>query len=80
MRILITGATGFVGKNLMPMLWKRLPGAQLMTLNRDVEKSKKIYPYKNCRHVETYDWRSVKEFNPEMQCLIGGQKSHCAMV
>lgn len=66
MRILITGATGFVGKNLMPMLGKRLPGAQLMTLNRDVEKSKKIYPYKNCWHVEANDWRAVKEFNPEI--------------
>lgn len=66
MRILITGATGFVGQNLIPMLAKRFPKADVMTLNRNIAKAKTLFSYGHCNHVEATDWKSVRAFEPDI--------------
>lgn len=65
MRILITGATGFVGRNLVPMLVKEVPDVQIMTLSRDTGKAGRLHPYGNCTHAAAGDWDAVRRFNPE---------------
>ena len=47
MKIALTGATGFVGMNLMPLLLKETDANnEYLTLNRDVEKANRLYPIK----------------------------------
>lgn len=65
MRILITGATGFVGQNLMPMLLNECPEAKMLLLCRNQEKAKKMYSNKNLTIVDAEDWTTVKAFNPD---------------
>lgn len=43
MRILITGATGFVGQNLMPMLVDKCPEAEILVLCRNVDKAHALF-------------------------------------
>lgn len=66
MKILITGSTGFVGQNLMPMLINNFPDIEILTLNVDVKKAQNKYPYKQCKHVMTTDFDEVVKFNPEI--------------
>ena len=62
----MTGATGFVGMNLMPLLLKETDANNdYLTLNRDVEKANRLYPikqYNNFTHVSTLDFQSLKDF------------------
>ena len=50
MRIALTGITGFVGQNLMPMIIKECPDMELLTLNieNDLQKAKEMYPWQQC--------------------------------
>lgn len=66
MRILITGATGFVGMNLMPMLEDRCPQSEILLLCRDVAKAKSLYPYANVCVRKSDDWSAVTAFRPEV--------------
>lgn len=68
MKVLLTGITGFVGQNLLPMICKEVPDAEIMTLNipGDLDKAKEMYPYNNCRHILSTDMDAVKIFNPEI--------------
>ena len=68
MRVLLTGITGFVGQNLLPMMVRELPEIDILTLNisSDMDKAKAMYPYPNCRHTLTTDMESVITFNPEI--------------
>lgn len=70
MKIAMTGATGFVGMNLMPLLLKETDANNdYLTLNRDVEKANRLYPikqYSNFTHVSTFDFQSLKDFNPDI--------------
>lgn len=66
MKILLTGATGYIGQNFLPQLVKALPDARIMTLNRNVEVANKLFPFKNCIHVEADDWQRIVDFNPEV--------------
>lgn len=70
MKIAMTGATGFVGMNLMPLLLKETDANnEYLTLNRDVEKANRLYPikqYSNFTHVSTFDFQSLKDFNPDI--------------
>ena len=61
MKILLTGITGFVGQNLLPMICKEVPDAEIMTLNipGDLDKAKEMYPYNNCRHILSTDMDAV---------------------
>lgn len=69
MKILITGCTGFIGQNLMPMLQKLCLQTEMLTLNRNVEKAERMYPsniYSNVKHTYADDWKQVQLFNPEL--------------
>lgn len=66
MRILITGATGFVGQNLMPMLTNKLPEAEILLLCRNREKARTMYPSANIFIEDAEDWERVKAFNPSV--------------
>ena len=69
MKVVLTGITGFVGQELMPMLKKECRGHEFLTLNIDVNDAKEKYPYSdyaNFKHVHTTDLKSVIDFNPDM--------------
>lgn len=69
MRIVLTGITGFVGQELMPMLQKECKEHEFLTLNIDVKDAKEKYPYSdyaNFKHVHTTELSSVVDFNPDM--------------
>ena len=66
MRVLITGATGFVGMNLMPMLEDKCPEAEILLLCRNTAKAKNLFPYKNCKICQSEDWDAVRKFQPEV--------------
>lgn len=69
MKVALTGATGFVGQNLIPMLLSGHPNLELLTLNKDVTKAEKFYPssiYPNCTHIHVTEWDRLIEFDPEV--------------
>jgi CDP-paratose synthetase len=68
MRIALTGITGFVGQNLMPMIIKECPDMELLTLNieNDLQKAKEMYPWQQCHHILTSELDKLIEFNPEI--------------
>lgn len=66
MKVLLTGITGFVGQNLMPMLINKFPDIEILTLNIDIKEAQEKYPYKQCKHVLTSDLDEVIKFNPEI--------------
>lgn len=69
MKILITGATGFIGQNLLPMLCSDCSDVEVLTLNRSVEKADKLFPlsrFTNFIHTSADDWNMVYSFNPDI--------------
>lgn len=69
MKVLLTGITGFVGQNLMPMLLKECPHDGFLTMNLDVKEAEDKYPstlYGNFSHVGINDFKTVEEFNPDV--------------
>lgn len=69
MKVLLTGITGFVGQNLMPMLQKECSGDTFMTMNLDIREAEEKYPaspYANFTHVGIDDFKAVEVFNPEV--------------
>jgi len=68
MRIALTGITGFVGQNLMPMIIRDCPDVEVLTLNveDDLIKAKQMYCWKQCTHILTTELDKLIEFNPEI--------------
>ena len=66
MRLLLTGITGFVGQNLMPMIIEHCPDIEIMTMNEDVNVAHNLYPFHQCSHVGVSDFDEVVRFNPEI--------------
>jgi len=69
MRLLLTGATGFVGQNLIPMIFKNCPDIDIMTLNVDLDKANRKYPgnlYPSCINILSTDLEKVRDFDPEI--------------
>lgn len=62
MNILITGATGFVGRHLVPTL---IPKNRIVLLVRDIEKAKLLYG-DDVEYVETVNIGKVKDYNPDI--------------
>lgn len=75
MKVLITGATGFVGQNLLPMIEEKCHNVQVMTLDRNIEKAKGLFPYSNCKQVKSTDWEAVKAFDPEIVLHLAAYNS-----
>ena len=68
MRIALTGITGFVGQNLMPMIIEQCADVELMTLNveSDIQKAREMYPWTNCYHIQVTDLDKLVKFDPEV--------------
>lgn len=66
MNILITGATGFIGRHLIPSLLKQYKNCQIMTINRDIEKANNLYNDSRCYNVFIDDLVYIEEFKPEV--------------
>lgn len=66
-RLLITGATGYVGQHLVPLL-SQYSQCDIMTLNRSVSKAKNIFSqYSNIVHVAIDEMsKEVVHFNPHI--------------
>lgn len=65
MKILITGATGFVGRNLVKEL-NKMSGTRLLIVSRDSVKSKEIFDDASILHCELTDRETITGFNPEI--------------
>lgn len=66
MRILITGATGFVGQNLVPMFANKCPDAEILLLCRNKEKARVLFSDDKAIIKDAEDWEGVKSFNPDV--------------
>ena len=62
MRILVTGATGFVGQHLIPVLSHY---HSLLCIVRDIQKAKTLYG-DDVEYLHTNELSSVKDFGPEI--------------
>lgn len=80
MKVLLTGITGFVGQNLMPMLLDRCSRDSFMTMNLDIKEAEKKYPtslYSNFVHVEISDFKAVEVFNPDVVIHLATVTTAC---
>ena len=69
MRVLITGATGFVGQSLIPSLIFKCPAIEIMTSNIDLKDAEEKYPmskYPTCVHIHSSNMGAIVSFNPEI--------------
>jgi len=69
MKVALTGITGFVGQNLIPMLVRDCSDLEILTLNVDVAEAEYLYPasvYLQCKHIHTTELDKLVEFNPEI--------------
>lgn len=64
MKILITGSTGFIGQNLIPLLLKANQDFKLLLHCRNSEKAMSLFP--NADIIKTDRWNDVEKFNPDV--------------
>ncbi|MDR3226083.1 MAG: NAD(P)-dependent oxidoreductase [Prevotellaceae bacterium] len=65
-KILITGATGFVGKTLISQLANTYNDIEILTVNRNVEKAQNLFNNLKCKHILSTDYESIIRFNPDI--------------
>ncbi|MBR1928619.1 MAG: NAD-dependent epimerase/dehydratase family protein [Paludibacteraceae bacterium] len=65
-KVLITGATGYIGRQLVKQITEQEPQASILTLNRDIQKAQVLMPYKQCIHKDVYDQASIHDFSPDL--------------
>jgi len=65
-RLLITGATGFIGQNLLPEIISNFPKIKILTLNRHVDKAIEMFPFTQCKHAEGLPLETIMDFRPEV--------------
>lgn len=64
MRIAITGATGYVGRNLLPVLQAAVQEADILVVSRDLDAAKQLFP--KVKHCSVDALEMVTDFNPEI--------------
>ncbi|MDO4191444.1 MAG: NAD-dependent epimerase/dehydratase [Bacteroidales bacterium] len=64
MKILITGATGYIGRHLLPALQSDNNTHDILIISRNVIQAKQLFP--NVNHCSTEEFETVKQFNPEV--------------
>ncbi|MDR1199760.1 MAG: NAD(P)-dependent oxidoreductase [Prevotellaceae bacterium] len=65
-KILITGATGFVGKHLIPQIAGIFEKVKILTVNRSVEKAQNLFRGLKCEHILLTDYKNITKFNPDI--------------
>ncbi|MDR2125394.1 MAG: NAD(P)-dependent oxidoreductase [Prevotellaceae bacterium] len=65
-KILITGATGFVGRHLIPQLLNDCYNVEILTVNRNIKKAENLFNKFKCKHVLLSDYKNIKSFNPDI--------------
>ena len=65
-KLLITGGTGFVGRHLIAAITSYFADVEMLTVNLDIEKAKKLFPDIKCTHVLTTDYDKIIKFNPDI--------------
>ena len=66
MRVLITGATGYFGRHILPQL-VQLNDVEVLTINRDVQKAQSLFIYSNCKHCSVEQMElEIRLFGPEV--------------
>lgn len=66
MRVLITGATGYIGRRLVQQLVEQMPDIEILTLSRDIIKAQLLLPYKQCYHGRAKEATAIQDFKPEI--------------
>lgn len=68
MNIIITGATGFIGTNLIRLISEKLPEVVILAPCRNLEKAATQFKDYECQIslVKSDDWKSITEFAPEV--------------
>lgn len=75
MKLMVTGATGFIGKNLLELLSHSRKEIKLLIPCGGSEKTKSLFgnlEFDSLEIIHTDDWKSIKEFNPELVIHIAG--------
>lgn len=83
MRLLLTGITGFVGRNLMPLIVGHCSDVEILTMNKDADLARRLYPFKQCLHVGTDDFDEVVSFNPEIAmhlATVTTERNDCEII
>ncbi|MCL1851257.1 MAG: NAD(P)-dependent oxidoreductase [Bacteroidetes bacterium] len=66
MKILVTGATGYVGQNFIPKLLQIFPELEILTVNLSVEEANTLFPFQQCKHISTQEMAFIQDFNPHL--------------
>lgn len=67
MKVLITGATGYVGRRIVKKLSESFDDISVLTLNRDVVKAESLLPYSICKHVSISEMeKEIPIFKPDI--------------
>lgn len=67
MRLMITGATGFIGRNLIETLSRANIDMEVLIPCRDIKSANLFFcdlGFENLKIIKSDDWNSIKEFNP----------------
>lgn len=65
MNIIVTGATGFIGRHLIPTLLGK--GYNVLTINRDINKANLLFGnYNNCINTDLHDVNKIFQFGPDI--------------
>jgi CDP-paratose synthetase len=65
-KVLITGATGFVGRHLIPQLINTFGNIEILTVNRNAEKAQNLFYKVKCTHILSTDYNEIITFNPDI--------------
>lgn len=65
MNILVTGATGFLGRHLIPQLLK-IPNAKIICICRDIQKFKTLFVDERLECIETRYIDKISEYHPDI--------------
>lgn len=69
MKVLVTGATGFVGQELVPRLSERFPSSEMLLMSRNTDRAELLFPiesYPNLQISSSEDWSRIVDFRPEV--------------
>lgn len=65
MKIVITGATGYVGRHFVEALIENDSHVEILTVNLSIEEAEELFPFKQCSHIAVNELDKMVEFNPE---------------